>query len=538
MSHDHAPREGLDRPGMTTSLWTATSAPPELTRVADPTADIDVVVVGAGIAGMTAAYHLAREGRRVVVLDDGPVGGGETGQTSAHLSPILRERYKDLESMHGLEGLRAIAAAHMGAVDDIEEISAREGIDCGFERVDGYLVLGEGDDAKLLEEELEALSRAGVDAELVSRCMPGGVDLGPAIRVRRQARFHPLRYVTGLAKAVERYGGAVATDVHVVSVKGDGNAPVEVETRDGRRFVAKDVVVATNSPIHTRVAYHTKQAAYRTYIVGLSVPKGTLPGLVWDTEDPYHYVREAEGATEGEAVLVVGGEDHKTGQDESPEGRWSKLETWARARFPQAGAVAWRWSGQVMESIDAVGFNGKSVSEERVWVITGDSGNGLTNGTLGGRLVADGVAGRDNRWAAAFKPSRIPVREAGEWVKENLNVATQMAHWLKGGDVEGVDDIAPGEGAVISHGLNKLAVYRDPVGQLHTCSAVCPHLKCLVAWNSAEKSWDCPCHGSRFSPEGEVLNGPSAEGLTRVEGVSLPEGDAVPVAPAMAPKLA
>jgi Rieske Fe-S protein len=295
--------------------------------------------------------------------------------------------------------------------------------------------------------------------------------------------------------------------------RGDG---VVVEVEGGDRVAARDVVVATNSPIHTRVTYHTKIAPYRTYVLGLRIRKGALPSLIWDTEDPYHYVRTAPSPHEGEEVLLVGGEDHKTGQARDVAERYERLERWARERFPSAGEAAWRWSGQVMESVDAVGFNGKSAHQDHVWVITGDSGNGLTNGTLGAKIVAGGIVGREPPWASAFDPARKPLREAGEWLKENANVALQFADWFRRGEVPDVDAIAPGDGAVIARGLAQVAVYRDPAGHLRACSAACTHAGCVVAWNGAEKSWDCPCHGSRFDTFGKVLNGPAVKGLESV----------------------
>lgn len=518
---DTATDSAAPRPGQSTSVWRATAETLSYLGVKVPS-EADVCVVGAGIAGLTAAYLLAQRGLQVVVLDDGPVGGGETGQTSAHLSPILGTRYYELESTHGADGAKAIADAHRAAIDLVAEIAAHEAPDCEFERLDGYLIPGEGDGREELARELAALGRAGIDAELVDEARVGAMRLGPALRVPGQGRFHPLRYLAGLARGVERMRGVIATDAHVVKVDAvEGGARVELA--NGGSLHAEHVVVATNSPIHTLLTYHTKIAPYRTYVVGLRVPDDSLPALVWDTEDPYHYLRTTRDA-DGE-VLLVGGRDHKTGQEEDFDARYAALEAWTRARFPAAGEVVIRWSGQVMESVDGIGYDGRSVGECCAWVITGDSGNGLTNGTLGAMIVRDGVEGRDNPWRATFDPARSPLRAAGEWIRENANVAAQFADWLRGSDVEGVDNIAPGEGAVLRHHLAQVAVYRDDTGNLSACSAVCPHAGCLVAWNSAEKSWDCPCHGSRFDPLGKVLNGPAVTALAPVAPVPGREED-------------
>jgi Rieske Fe-S protein len=305
------------------------------------------------------------------------------------------------------------------------------------------------------------------------------------------------------------------------------------------------VVVATNTPINDRYVIHTKQAAYRTYVVGLVVPTGAVPpALYWDTAQdaesarhdksaPYHYVRlqRLQGATDRE-LLIVGGEDHKTGQARDMHERWTALERWARLNFPMAGELTYRWSGQVMETVDGLAYIGRNPDDEpNVFVCTGDSGHGMTHGTIAGMLITDLILGRQNPWARLYDPSRVKLRAAGEFLAENLNVAAQYRDLVTSGDVASADELAPDTGAVIRSGATKLAVYRDPGGTLHAYSAICPHLKCVVQWNPGEKSWDCPCHGSRFTRFGEVINGPamvnlSSADLPRDQGkVAAPVGD-------------
>jgi nitrite reductase/ring-hydroxylating ferredoxin subunit len=284
--------------------------------------------------------------------------------------------------------------------------------------------------------------------------------------------------------------------------------PVTVETRGGFTITAEAVVVATNSPFIDVVSIHTKQHAYRTYAIGAQIPEGSVStALYWDTLDPYHYIRLYDG------MLIVGGEDHKTGQEKDPDKHFKALERWARKRFP-IERVEFRWSGQIMETLDGLAFIGKDPGGlENVYVATGDSGMGLTHGTIAGMLLTDLIVGGENAWAEIYDPSRMPVRTLKNWFKENLDTAAQYSQWVTGGDVESTAQIPPGEGAVIRHGASKVAVYKGQDGSMRQMSAVCTHLGCIVNWNSAEKTWDCPCHGSRFDKLGKVLNGPAVTDL-------------------------
>jgi nitrite reductase/ring-hydroxylating ferredoxin subunit len=239
--------------------------------------------------------------------------------------------------------------------------------------------------------------------------------------------------------------------------------------------------------------------------------------LIWDTEDPYHYVRLQRAEDGDSEILIVGGEDHKTGQANDAEERWRRLESWTRERFPMCGEVAYRWSGQVMEPVDYMGFIGRNPGDDNVYIVTGDSGQGMTHGTLAGRLITDLILGRLNAWSELYDPGRISIRTAPEYLRENLNVAEQYTDWIKRGDASSADEIAPGTGALLRQDRKIIAAYRDDEGVLHELSAVCTHLKCIVQWNAAEKSWDCPCHGSRFGVDGHVLNGPAVAGLERIE---------------------
>jgi glycine/D-amino acid oxidase-like deaminating enzyme/nitrite reductase/ring-hydroxylating ferredoxin subunit len=505
-----------------TSLWLDTAQPhryPPLT--AD--AEADVCVIGAGISGVTTAWLLAAEGRSVVLIDDGTPGCGETAMTTAHLSAVIDDRYTEMIRLHGEDGARLACDSHRSAIDRIERICREERIDAGFRRVSGYLFPGPGHDERYLDEELDAARRAGLDVEKLPRAAVEGFESGPCLHFPRQAQFHPLAYLRGLldgcaARGVRVYGGVKATSVK-------GGQPALVETSTGARITAAAVVVATNSPFIDMFAIHTKQAPYYSYVVAARVPPDSItPALYWDTQDPYHYVRLERatnarlGGDDDEPVdlLIVGGEDHKTGQADDPERRFAALERWMRERFPAAGVLEYRWSGQVMETQDGLGFIGRNpMDANNVYVITGDSGMGMTHGTIGGILICDLIQGRENRWASLYDPSRVRVGAAGDFLRENLNVAAQYASWITPGDVSSVDEIAPNSGAVLREGATKIAVFRDEAGELHRFSAACTHLGCVLGWNKAASTWDCPCHGSRYDALGRVVNGPASQDMRK-----------------------
>jgi glycine/D-amino acid oxidase-like deaminating enzyme/nitrite reductase/ring-hydroxylating ferredoxin subunit len=493
-------------------LWLNKTFSPNLRALAEDSRT-DVCVIGAGMAGLNVAYQLCRAGKSVMVLDDGPLGHGETGRTTAHLSNALDDGYKELERLHGGNGARLAAESHTRAIDEIESIVEREKISCEFTRLPGYLWVPPGGSLNDLQEEKKAARRAGLGVEMLPSLTIGGINFGPTLHFPNQAQFNPLKYLRGLLHSVLVMGGRVFLDTHADFFQ--GGKPAYIRTAAGIIVECEAIVVATNTPVNDRVAIHTKQAAYRSYVISGPVPKGAIPpALLWDTADPYHFVRLVEGDKDKD-ILIIGGEDHKTGQQEEGDVPYERLESWARELFPMLEKVSHRWSGQIMEPVDGLAYLGRNpLDKDNVFIATGDSGHGMTHGTIAGLLLRDLILGKENCWEKLYDPGRITPGAAGEFARENLNMAAQYRDWITGSDAPNESQIKAGEGAIVRRGLRKVAIYKGADGAIQEFSAVCPHLGGILSWNSVEKTWDCPCHGSRFNCEGHVLNGPAVSNMT------------------------
>jgi len=486
----------------------------------------DVCVVGGGIAGLLIAERLTSEGRRVIVLEQARMASGETGRTTAHFVAALDDRYTELERMHGETGAQQAAESHAKAIDHVEALIGRMGVECGWERLDGYLTVNEShrdDQERLLEDELAACRRAGLDVECVAS-LPAPWPREAGLRFPRQAQVHPLLLLRAVAARLLESGAQLFEQTRATEIHGGSDAAVE--TKDGPTVKCSHVVVATNTPINNLVAIHTKQAGYQTYVLGFRVPAGMLsPILLWDGlwEDDvsYHYLRLLNGfpRADGDGLLIVGGEDHKTGQGPQGDAPYRALEAWTRARFPMCGPIERRWSGEVMEPVDGLGYIGhNAVDRKNVYIVTGDSGNGMTHAAIAAMLIPDLIMGRDNPWTSLYDPARkVGMHALAGYARENVNTLAQYGDWFRGADVADESEIEPGSGAIVGNGLAPVAVYRSAEGACTRLSAICPHLGGIVRWNGQEKTWDCPCHASRFDRHGKVIHGPANSDLKRKE---------------------
>jgi glycine/D-amino acid oxidase-like deaminating enzyme/nitrite reductase/ring-hydroxylating ferredoxin subunit len=469
----------------------------------------DVVVVGAGITGVTAALLLQRQGKSVVLLERDRVGSGETGRTTAHLTEAVDARYQKISSKFGREGARLVASSSRAAIGRIEAFCRELSIDCGFKRLPGYLYTENEKDLHGLRRELAFAQEAGVSCEWFDE-VPLPFKVEGAIHFPGQAQFHPTRYLAGLLHEFVSLGGHVFEKTPVADFR-DGEL-CRVMTAGGAEVIARDIVIATNSPVNNRVFIHTKIGNYRTYAIAAKPRENfRLDGLFWDTAEPYHYARSQDG------YLIIGGEDHKTGMEEDTDACFDRLVQYASTHYP-IETIPYFWSGQVVEPADTLPYVGRNPASEHVYLATGYSGNGMTFGTVAGMLLSDLVLGIPNEWEDLYLATRIhPLASAARFISENKDVAyCYVKDRVAGTEAASVDEIEPGEGKIVKVEGRKVACYRDPHGAVSLVSAICTHLGCQVHFNSAETSWDCPCHGSRFSVDGKVLNGPAVSPLEEV----------------------
>lgn len=476
----------------------------------------DVAIVGGGMTGITAALLLARAGRKVTVIEADQVGGGTSGGTSAHVTQVPDRRYHELISKFDEDTIRLVAESTRAGLEGIATFVAEEKIDCDFVRVPGYFYTERQKDVSQVEKELEAARKVGL-AVARQDSLPLPFPVAAAVRYEDQARFHPLAYLIGLATAAERAGVQIFERTRVRGF--EAGDPCRIETDRGT-VTARALILATHTPIGFNFL-QTELEPYRSYCLALRL-RGVEPpdGLFWDNDDPYHYTRIQRSETGVGTLLIVGGADHKVGHGEPTEKSYRDLESYARDRWPVEDVV-YRWSSQFYEPVDGLPFIGESPlsgKADNVFVGTGYSGMGMVFSTVAGLLLRDQVLGRDNPWADAYRTRRIKPLAAGpEFLKMNAAVARDfVADRVKASKVEDLPEVPVGEARVVNYEGEKVAVYHEAPGKLHAVSAVCTHLFCLVHWNSAEKTWDCPCHGGRYSPSGEVLEGPPVQNLKPV----------------------
>jgi glycine/D-amino acid oxidase-like deaminating enzyme/nitrite reductase/ring-hydroxylating ferredoxin subunit len=479
---------------------------------------VDVVVVGGGITGLTAAYLLTLEGKNVAVLERERCAEIDTGHTSAHLTMVTDMRLTELAKSFGRTHAQAVWDAGLAAIAQIDTIVRDLDVDCEFAWVPGYLHCPIGDQtngsAKAFREEAALAQDLGFDAEYLEEVPYVG---GAGIRFANQARFHPRKYLAALARAITDRGGVIFERSAATEF---GNRPLSVSA-NGHTLTCQSIVLATHTPLVGNAGmlgatlFQTKLALYTSYVVAGRVEKGRVPdALFWDTADPYHYLRLEQHRDHD--VVIFGGEDHKTGQATDTNSCFDRLE---RTLVSMVGDVdvTHRWSGQVIETPDGLPYIGETA--ERQFAGTGYSGNGMTFGTLAAMMAADRVAGRTNPWTELFDPSRKKILDAAwDYITENKDYPYYLIRdRFAGAQTRSIRAVPRGTGRIVDIDGQKAAVYRDARGNVTKRSAVCTHMACVVDWNEAEETWDCPCHGSRFKTDGSVIAGPAESPLGKVE---------------------
>jgi len=497
------------------SVWLAEPRPRFPALQAD--AQYEVAVIGGGITGLTTAYLLTLAGKRVAVFEKGQIGEAETGHTTAHLTYVTDARLNSLINTFGKDGARIAWHGGATAINSIEEIVRREALKCDFQRVPGYLhaaLAEETNEVDILENGAQLAAELGFESTFLAH-----VPLfdRPGIRFANQALFHPLKYLAGLANAIQKQGGAIYEHSEMTAAEDN---PLEIIVNE-RHVRCERIIMATHVPLmglanlFIATLFQTKLAGYSTYAIGATLPRAALsPACYWDTSDPYYYLRIHQGSDSD--YVVFGGEDHKTGQHDDPNVCYERLESLLHKHLPQA-AVDHRWSGQVIETHDGLPYIGPV--NERQFVATGFSGNGMTYGTLAGMMATDWILGQENPWADLLSANRNKI-VAGAWdyLKENMDYPYQLLKgYLKPAEQVSLETVGKGEGRIVKHNGQHCAAYRDQTGELKVCSAICTHMGCVVRWNDAEETWDCPCHGSRFAVDGSVIAGPAETPLAAVE---------------------
>lgn len=528
------PKHFMYTSGETDPVWIHTvpyDSIPKFPKL-DRNLETDVCIVGAGISGVSVAYELVTRGLNVVLIEGREVLSGETGRTSGHLANDLDDGYTAIAKKHGDKGAKAAAESHTWALNRVGEISKQLGFECEYRHLPGYDFSqypksdkNHAEDMKSVIEDGQKAKELGIATEYKEgfklKGWEGTPDQSDAVIFAGQATFHPTKYVIGVLEFLKQqpsfscYTNTRCMDVQEkgVEILGMGHKEVTVSTIDGHTIKCADAVEATCVPLQ-KLSVIAEEEYYRTYCIAIRIPKGSVEDcLFYDSAEIYKYVRltECDGKDD---YMVVGGGDHKVGQGDTIA-PFKELEEWTRSRFPQTTTVDYKWSGQIFEPVDFMAFIGKNQGMKHTYIITGDSGNGLTHGVLAGRLIADEITGEKNPWAALYNPSRLAsiVKSLPSLISHDLQINSQYKRFLQT-DIKDIEDLAPGDGGVLNAtGRKPLAVYKDDGGQVHKFSALCPHMKGVVCWNSTEKSWDCPVHGSRFSKDGVQLIGPSKMGL-------------------------
>ncbi len=503
----------MKRDGALESIWQhqQENHPPKETIETATT--YDVMIAGGGITGLSTALLLQKAGKKCVIAEMHTIGFGTTSGTTAHLNNFFDTAYNTVENNFGEENARLLATAAEEALSLIKKNIKEYNIACDFEEKEGCIFATDEKQIKLLEELVEGTKKVGLAIDFINDSTFPIPYLKLAC-IRNQAQFHPVKYILGLAKAFEEAGGVIITDCKVTGV--EEGTTITVKTTKGNIF-ANQLIWATHIPTGVNLL-HFRAAPYRSYVLGIILNDNNYPqDLGYDMEDPYHYYRTH--TIDGQQYLIAGGEDHKTAHEENTEAPFRKLESYVR-QFYDVKEVAFKWSSQYFEPADGLAYIGHLPGNgDNIWVATGFGGNGMTYSHIAAVTLSDIIIKGDSKYRKLFDPNRVkPVAGFTNFIKESVDVVKEFVSGKFSAEkIKEFTDIAVGEAKVVQYDGEKIAMYKDEQHNLHAVNPTCTHIHCTVAWNTAEKSWDCPCHGARYNCDGEVLTGPATKNLAVID---------------------
>lgn len=502
-----------ERDGSHQSAWQAEAPVPSVHPQIQPDTIHDVVIIGGGITGLTAALLLQNAGKKCLLVEMHTIGYGTTGGTTAHINTFADTSYYDAESAFGEEGAQLFANAINEGVNIIKSNVDTYKIDCDFEVKNGYIYAEDEEQARQLDDLYDGTVRIGVDINYIDN-VPTPVEYIKAVVLPNQAQFHPLKYLKGLEAAYLKAGGLIEENTRVDDIEHEYDFHV---VKSGEQtFKAKKVIYATHVPPKITV-FSFRCAPYRSYALGVKLTTDTAypNALVYDMQEPYHYFRTH--VIEGQKILIAGGNDHKTGHGD-PEKAFADLEKYVR-KYYKVSSVKYRWSSQYYIPVDGFPYVGQIPFEANgIYCATGFNGNGMMLGTISGEILSDIVLGIKNKYEDIFSTSRIkPIDGFAEFVKENADVAYHfIADRLSIHETDSLKRLQNDSGKVVEVDGKKIAAYRDQNGNIYALNPVCTHAGCIVNWNQEEKSWDCPCHGARYDINGTVITGPAVKNLPKI----------------------
>jgi glycine/D-amino acid oxidase-like deaminating enzyme/nitrite reductase/ring-hydroxylating ferredoxin subunit len=474
----------------------------------------EITIIGGGITGLTTALLLARAGRKVVVVEARNIGDCDTGYTSGNLYAMVSPYYRTLLDKFDAEILTKIASERLRAIEFIREISQEYGIECEYQSQPWCYYTENDDDVNKIRQEVAAGQKVGLQTKFIENVpLPFSTMVKAGCMLENQARFNAQQYVSGLAQVLAQEPNCTIFE-HSRVIEWNDKGTCTVKTESGGEITSEKIVMATHTPIGVYFL-HTLVAPYRSYVVAARLHSNNYPrGAYWDTSTPYHHSASTHSGKEGDLLLIVGA-GHKVGQKENMLESYLELEKYANARY-DIQKFEYRWSAQHYRPSDGLPYIGL-MENSNTYVATGYHADGLVYGTVASRMLADAITGKKHQLSDILSPNRHnPVAAAKDFLKENIDAAVHaVKDYFSAKDAESINEIKPGEGKIVEVNGSESAVYRDDSGELHILDRKCTHMGCVVHWNNAERSWDCQCHGSRFSCTGDVLEGPAVKPLER-----------------------